>query len=141
MLRIGLFSVCRNRLFYTFYGEKESSFQAVQTLKDGSVLYQQKLPEPATDLPPRVREFKPRQKLSATQIEEMKTLRLQDPDIYTVKQLAKKYNVLPSFVLKHTICPEERKLKLQKEEALKFEQLPISKKVRAIDRIRRKALW
>jgi UDP-N-acetylglucosamine pyrophosphorylase len=128
------------RLFYTFYA-KDNSFSVVETLKDGSVLYEKAALLPSQELPPRVKEFLPRQKLTQEQIEEMKTLRLQDPETNTVRRLAKNYNVLPSFVLKHTICPLERKLQIQKLEALQFEALPISKKVRQIDRIRRKALW
>jgi hypothetical protein len=136
-----MLKMLKMRQFYTFLGEKEKSFSLVKTLKDGSKFFEQEIPSPTQILPPRVREFVPRQKLNQDQIEEMKSLRLQDPDVHTVKQLAKRYGVLPSFVLKHTICPIERKLKIQKEQADQFQALPLSKKVRQIDRIRRKALW
>lgn len=139
------------RTFYTYHGDKESSFKLVATLDDGSTLFRL-TPTPAQSietakphslesLPPRVRTFPPRTKLSLEQIDEMKILRSSDPDINTVLQLARKFNTYPGFVLKHTSCPPERKQRLISQETIAFEALSLSKKKRALDRIRRKDLW
>ena len=52
-----------------------------------------------------------------------------------------RYNTFPGFIMKIAPCPKVRKRMVEKSEALRFENMSISKKVTVIDRIRRKALW
>ncbi|KAJ3367793.1 hypothetical protein HDU91_001086 [Kappamyces sp. JEL0680] len=146
-----LFSEMKNlllkalRSFHTFQGKPSlHAPPAPVVLDDGSTLSFLKAssqPAKPDDLPPRVRQFPPRSILSKEQIEEMKTLRQQDPDANTVLQLARRFNTFPGFVLKHTTCPLDRKARLAKDAAIQFDSLPISKKKRSLDRMRRKALW
>lgn len=94
-----------------------------------------------TNLPPRVREYPARSKLSDSQIQEMKELRLNDPDTNTVLQLAKRFNTFPGFVLKHTKISNERRETLILQHEREFEGMSLSNKKRLVDKIRRKQLW
>jgi hypothetical protein len=128
----------KQRSFYTFH---IPSVQSV-TLDDGSILHTKPRMNSITkELPPRVRTFPPRAKLCNEQIEQIKQLRTSDPDTNTVLQLAKKFNTFPGFIMRITQCPTARKQKLVQQAQEQFEQLSLSKKKRAIDRMRRKALW
>lgn len=112
-------------------------------LDDGSKIFFRKVivAQSESQLPPRLRTYPPRTRMTLLQIEEMKGLRTADPETNTVSVLAKRYNTFPGFVLKHTICPAERKQRLTFNAEKEFELLPLSKKKRAIDRLRRKELW
>ncbi|KAI9363957.1 mitochondrial ribosomal protein subunit L20-domain-containing protein [Zopfochytrium polystomum] len=93
-------------------------------------------------LPPRLRRAYPQRSiLTEAQIHECRQLRESDPDTWTVSQLAKRYNTFPGFILSIAPCPAERKAFLREQREREFERLPISKKVTAIDRMRRKMLW
>lgn len=109
-------------------------------LEDGSRLFLQQKPI-VNELPPRVHTYSPKAKLSPTQIAEIKEKRTNDPDTFTVLQLAKEYNTFPGMIMRIAQCPSERKAKLEAQALKEFESLSLSKKKRAIDRIRRKALW
>ncbi|KAI8906416.1 mitochondrial ribosomal protein subunit L20-domain-containing protein [Gorgonomyces haynaldii] len=93
------------------------------------------------ELPPLLKKQQKFSKLDAAEIEEMKQLRAKDGDRWTVLQLAKKFNCDPYFVLTTTRCPKERKQRLLDQSIEDFNALPLSKKKRAVDRIRRKDLW
>ena len=132
----------RVRPFHTF--KPSSIINRIVNLDDGSIVEFLKPQRHATlkeELPPRVRTFPTRSILSKENIAEMKRLRQDDPHTNTVLQLAKKFNTFPGFVLKNTKCPLERKVQLEREAARDFEVLPLSKKKRGLDRLRRKALW
>lgn len=129
------------RSFYT----KHHKLEPIIKLEDGSRLISKVFSGETVAseelLPPRVRNYPKRSILSKEQIKEMKDMRRQDPDRFTVLQLAKKFNTFPGFVLKHTQISPERKEKLELEEMVRFENLKLSDKKRMIDRMRRKALW
>ncbi|KAI8620136.1 hypothetical protein BC830DRAFT_1164794 [Chytriomyces sp. MP71] len=122
------------------------------TLDDGSVLISRakaavpvasSLPNAAA-LPPRVRSFPARSKMTAEQEEECIRLRTEQPDVWTVSALCKRYNTYPGKVLELTaeaMKNSPRKQMLANQEKKRFDSLPISKKVTIIDRYRRKALW
>ena len=130
-----------SRNFYTI----NSTLTKKKILQDGSILFTQEISndkiKSPTDLPPRVRTFPTRAKLSNTQIEEIIRLRNTDPDTNTVLQLAKKFNTFPGFIMSVTQCPLERKQRLDQEAIENFTALPVSKKKRSIDRLRRKETW
>ncbi|KAI8914016.1 mitochondrial ribosomal protein subunit L20-domain-containing protein [Powellomyces hirtus] len=92
-------------------------------------------------LPPRLRPYRPRSVLTAEQIAELKSLRTEDPDTWTVVQLARKFDVAPTFVMRVAPPPKERVEVVKALERKRFEGLSIGKKMRAVDRIRRKATW
>ncbi|TPX55314.1 hypothetical protein PhCBS80983_g05408 [Powellomyces hirtus] len=92
-------------------------------------------------LPPRLRPYRPRSVLTAEQIAELKSLRSEDPDTWTVVQLARKFDVAPTFVMRVAPPPKERVEVVKALERKRFEGLSIGKKMRAVDRIRRKATW
>lgn len=140
----------------SFYTQRNNLGKLIIKLNDGSSLYSfSEISKIGTNvssdtqfhksleshLPPRVRNYPTRSKLSDIEIQEMKDLRKTDPDGNTVMQLAKRFNTYPGFVLKHTEISVERKKKLEFQFEREFEGLSISKKKRLIDRIRRKALW
>ena len=141
----------------SFYTQRGNLGKPIAVLEDGSTLY--KLPAVATtsiveantsgnssslsetNLPPRVREYPARSKLSDSQIQEMKELRLNDPDSNTVLQLAKRFNPFPGFVLKHTKISNKRRETLILQHEREFVGMSLSNKKRLVDKIRRKQLW
>ncbi|KND02122.1 uncharacterized protein SPPG_02616 [Spizellomyces punctatus DAOM BR117] len=114
-------------------------------LDDGSTLIHRHAapvkPSSEKDLPPRLRTYPKRSWLTQQQIEEARTLRQEDPDTWTVQELARKYNSYPGFIMRIAPCPKDRKDMLKKQAETEFENLPLGKKKTRIDRIRRKALW
>ena len=142
-----VFGLCRR----SFYTKVRSLGKPLSILDDGSALYGFAEPtltrgggapeKDSPELPPRVREYPSRSKLSESQINEMKELRLKDPHSNTVSQLCLKFNTFPGFVLKHTKISKERRAKLELQHQKEFEGLQLSKKKRIVDRIRRKELW
>ncbi|KAI8838405.1 hypothetical protein BC829DRAFT_447409 [Chytridium lagenaria] len=91
--------------------------------------------------PPRLREHPKRSIMSKEQIEEARRLRTEDPDTWTVQQLARKYNTFPAFILRIAPMPQQRREFLERQKEDSFNKLSISKKQTLIDRMRRKALW
>jgi hypothetical protein len=133
-------TACRllSRNFYTFTPTiPKPDFK----LEDGTCIFIKKKPQISENLPPRLREYPPRAKLSAEQIKEIQSKRQSDPDRFTVSQLAKEYNSFPGFIMRITQCPPERKAKLESKANEEFASFSISKKKAIIDRLRRKALW
>ncbi|KAJ1557604.1 hypothetical protein HK405_015603 [Cladochytrium tenue] len=93
-------------------------------------------------LPPRLRRAHPaRAHLTPAQLQEMRTLREQDPDRWTVARLARRYDTLPGLVLAAAPCPAERSRWLRQARTDEFDRLSLSKKATLIDRARRRALW
>jgi hypothetical protein len=130
------------------------------TLDDGSMFIHRYRPEPelpvnSPQLPPQINKNQvlpenlsespsgPSQHLKATQdmVEEMRRLRHQDPDYYTVSVLAKKFNVSKLFILNAIPAPKERKTKVQRDDERYWESLSVVKKVRVLNRIKRKEMW
>ncbi|ORY36172.1 hypothetical protein BCR33DRAFT_722273 [Rhizoclosmatium globosum] len=140
------------RSFYTWNTPKNTPRV---TLDDGSVLIsRQPLPISATAstsasaqtiaLPPRLRSYPKRSPMSPEQEAECRKLRAENPDVWTVQTLCRKYNTYPGRILELTAADarnSSRNQMLAKQEQARFENLPISKKVTIVDRIRRKALW
>lgn len=129
-------------------------------LDDGSVFIhrfhpESDLPLNSTQLPPQINKNQvipeklsespsgASEHLKATQdmVEEMRRLRHQDPDYYTVSVLAKKFNVSKLFVLNAVPAPKERKAKVQRDDERYWESLSVVKKVRVLNRIKRKEMW
>ncbi|KAJ3411946.1 NEDD8-activating enzyme E1 regulatory subunit [Chytridiales sp. JEL 0842] len=144
MNSIGILRRLGQRSFYTWHLPKDSKRCK---LDDGSLFIHRKLPN-STDqvstessLPPRLRSYPQRSKLTESQIQEARMLRQQDPDTWTVSELAKKYNTFPGFIMSIAPCPKGRKAYIEQQKREQFESLPLSKKVTMIDRARRKALW
>ncbi|KAJ3109506.1 hypothetical protein HDU97_005163 [Phlyctochytrium planicorne] len=137
--RLGLGGARRS--FYTWYTPKDT--KRVR-LDDGSTLiYKHKetpVPTPET-LPPRLREYRQRSILTKEQIAEARALRTEDPDRWTVQELARKYDTFPAFIMKIAPIPESRKQYLKRKQEDDFNKLSISKKQTIIDRLRRKSLW
>eukprot|EP00842_Homolaphlyctis_polyrhiza_P000942 jgi/Hompol1/1849/HPOL_005024-RA len=125
------------RSFYTFNVPTDTP--RIQ-LDDGSKLVFLQRLEPA-QLPPRVRTFPERAMLSSEQINRMRELRESDPDSWTVLRLAREFNTFPGFVMMVTRCPKERVDFLLEKAQQDFDAISISKKLRAINRLRRKELW
>lgn len=121
---------------------------STQILEDGSKFIS-RVPETpvrvAVDqLPPPIRPVKamsPASRLSAEQIDEMKTLRLQDPRKWTVTALSKKYNVTCRFVHEYSSPPEEIRLEREKLSDLKWESMGFKRQLIHINRLRRRASW
>ena len=126
-----------------FYTSQNAKLTKKVVLGDGSVLMLRETQsiQPVTELPPRVRTYPNRSTLTQEQIQQVKLLRKTDPDVNTVLQLAKKFNTFPGFIMSITQCPSERKQRLKAEAIEKFNALPVSKKKRSIDRLRRKETW
>jgi hypothetical protein len=126
-----------------FYTAKPSTFTRKVVLEDGSCLFLNQ-PQPQQSilkLPPRVHTYPTRSILTQEQIKEIQLLRKLDPDVNTVLQLSKKYNVFPGFIMSITKCPLERRQRLDMEMVEKFNALDVSKKKKSIDRLRRKDTW
>ena len=144
-------STAQRLIIRSFYTQKNNLGSPLITLDDGSKLYSfaqtgfnnviQNDKSLESLLPPRVRKYPTRSKMTDSEIQEMKELRKKDADTNTVLKLAKRFNTYPGFVLKHTEISLERKKRLESQFEREFEGLSISKKKRLIDRIRRKALW
>ncbi|KAJ3189548.1 hypothetical protein HK101_008914 [Irineochytrium annulatum] len=100
---------------------------------------------PATiaDLPPPVRKQRevPYHVMTEAEINEARELRERDPDTWTVSQLARRYDVHDTTILALTRMPAERREWLERQEAERFERLTTARKIRLIDRVRRKAMW
>lgn len=79
--------------------------------------------------------------LTPSQISRMKALRASDPDAYTVLTLAREFHVHPTTVLKHTSCSVERKQRLERQAEEDLLNSSVTRQMRLIDRMRRKALW
>ncbi|KAH6564510.1 hypothetical protein BASA50_001475 [Batrachochytrium salamandrivorans] len=154
------------RSFYTYNTPKDTR---CIVLEDGSrLIFLKKTPSPAqtalqqqqqllitkaadaggelpseieASLPPRIRTFKPAAKLTSEQISKMQQLRASDPDTWTVQRLVEEFDSHPVFVMSVTKCPEDRFRMLQKTEQERFDNLPISAKISAINRLRKKDLW
>ncbi|KAI8588146.1 mitochondrial ribosomal protein subunit L20-domain-containing protein [Geranomyces variabilis] len=108
----------------------------------------QQNPQPSIEsLPPRLRPYRQRSTLTAEQISTLCSLRSSDPDTWTVVQLARRFDVAPAFVMRVTNAGGDkeairaRRKVVEEQEARRFEGLSVGKKMRAVDRIRRKALW
>ncbi|KAI8815926.1 mitochondrial ribosomal protein subunit L20-domain-containing protein [Fimicolochytrium jonesii] len=136
----------------TFYSWNVPADTPRTTLDDGSVLIQRhhKAPAPQVlpastlnNLPPALRPPHPASstEITAAQLAELQKLRREDPDTWTVTQLARKFNVPPALVMREAKCPPARKRMIVATERERFERMSIARKVRAVDRIRRKALW
>ncbi|KNE59744.1 hypothetical protein AMAG_05209 [Allomyces macrogynus ATCC 38327] len=80
-------------------------------------------------------------RLTEEQITEMRALRTQDPETWTVRKLAAKYNVAGVFVSMAVRCPEERLSQLAEREAYRVSRLPATTMHHIRDRQRRRALW
>ncbi|KAJ3064461.1 hypothetical protein HDU98_012138 [Podochytrium sp. JEL0797] len=136
------------RSFYTWNTPKNTPRV---TLDDGSVLISRNpaplsTQQPATTiaLPPRIRAYPKRSPMSPQQEQECIQLRRENPDVWTVQTLCRKYNTYPGRILELTadvVKHSARKQMLASQEQARFDALPISKKVTIVDRIRRKALW
>lgn len=149
-----------SHFFRTFYTQRGNLGKPLKVLEDGSTLYKisavavsvstgegsaktagNQSPLAETKLPPRIREYPTRSKLSDSQIQEIKELRQKDPETNTVLQLSKKFNTFPGFVLKHTKISNERREALALQHEREFEGMSLSKKKRLVDKVRRKSLW
>ncbi|KAI9216597.1 mitochondrial ribosomal protein subunit L20-domain-containing protein [Blastocladiella britannica] len=80
-------------------------------------------------------------RLAADQVVEMRALRAQDPETWTVRALAKKFGVSGIFVSRSAPCPEPRALALAVAEQERVARLPPSTLQHIRDRQRRRALW
>ena len=120
------------------------------SLNDGSILIYKH--QPKTDstiqsdlnpsLPPLLRKtFPPREKLTNTLIQELRDLRNNNPDIWTVSALSKRFNVAPDTIKRFAPCPKERKELLVKESEKEFDDMSLNRKKKIINRIRRKEFW
>ncbi|KAJ3214765.1 hypothetical protein HDU67_001210 [Dinochytrium kinnereticum] len=127
--------------FYTWHIPKDT--KRIK-LDDGSTLIfkRKEAPTPTVEtLPPRLREYPQRSILTKEQIAEARRLRNEDPDTWTIQQLARRYNTFPGFIMRIAPIPEHRRQFLAKQREDEFNRLTISKKMTLIDRMRRKALW
>ncbi|KAL7750176.1 hypothetical protein RI367_004349 [Sorochytrium milnesiophthora] len=84
---------------------------------------------------------KPYEKLSLVQLGMLRELRLTDPDTWTVRKLAKKFNVLPLFVSIAVRCPEARLGQLQDAEEKRVAGLSDKVKEHISIRQQRRAQW
>lgn len=123
-------------------------------LDDGSLFIHRHAPQRATlpdgspmPLPPALKtrweKFPHDTRLTKDQVAELRVLRYSDPDQWTAKALAEKFQVPPTVVMQ--LAPlhplSDRRTKLRDEEDERFERLRLTKKVTIVDRIRRKARW
>jgi hypothetical protein len=118
-------------------------------LDDGShLIYRQSIvtpqPETEADLPPLV--HKPKKStdriyLSFSEIAEARALRNNDPDRWTVGKLAKRFSCTNETIQMYAPAPKIRKEAVQDEKNRLFDNSPWIKKVRLINRMRRRALW
>lgn len=79
--------------------------------------------------------------LTPTQIEEIKSLRLQNPIQNSRKKLAKKYEVSPLFVSLVSDCPPDHRAKMDSRLDIITKRWSERKKQARQDRIKRKQLW
>ncbi|KAJ3293943.1 hypothetical protein HK104_004099 [Borealophlyctis nickersoniae] len=114
-------------------------------LDDGSTLIYRRnpVPQPTSEdeLPPLLWEQPELQKLTQEQIFEARALRKEDPDRWTVSELAKKFNTYEGIIKSLVRAPPERAAWVEKKEQMHFDELPWRKKARLVNRQRRKALW
>ena len=120
-------------------------------LDDGSVLITRNAPSQPTQttkkLPPLLRPRKTHFKstlispLSPAQEQEIIQHRLSNPHFWTVSRLASEYKTYPLRILNLVQCPAERREKLEKEKVEEWENMSVGRKMKLLDRIRRKALW
>ncbi|KAJ3353521.1 hypothetical protein GGF32_002967 [Allomyces javanicus] len=80
-------------------------------------------------------------RLTDEQITEMRALRAQDPETWTVRKLAAKFGVAGVFVSMAVRCPEARVQQLAEREAYRMSRLPATTMQQIRDRQRRRALW
>ncbi|ORZ32719.1 mitochondrial ribosomal protein subunit L20-domain-containing protein [Catenaria anguillulae PL171] len=118
----------------------------VAKLSDGTTIHLNSAAfEPVFDrgnLPPTSHKFAPTKKvLTAAEIQEIKALRAQDPDQWTVRKLAAKYGVSGIAISIVAKCPEQRAAKLAEVEAERVARLPPSTLQHIRDRQRRRELW
>lgn len=92
-------------------------------------------------LPPLVHRHPARTLLTSEQIRDMQRLRTLDADRWTVGQLSRRFGTFPGFVLAVTRCPAARRQLLEHQQNARFQTMAASKQLRAVDRVRRKALW
>ncbi|KAJ2160568.1 hypothetical protein GGF46_002164 [Coemansia sp. RSA 552] len=121
--------------------------QFTETLEDNSV-FVSRVPETPpeisrADLPPRVRPHKPvpSKRLPKDKIQSLIKLRNEDPVRWTVSKLAKEFGVAPTAVLKLAPSPGWRQREVQLEADRAWEQLGYKKRLKRINRIRRRLLW
>ncbi|TPX53118.1 hypothetical protein SeMB42_g00981 [Synchytrium endobioticum] len=144
------------RTFYTYNVPKETPRL---TLDDGSTLIYRKQPSakvaiPDTSasnstatisapsiLPPPLRHEQAYPKLTESQIQHIQELRTSDPDLWTVKTLAKEFNTYPSMIMRIVRVPDDRREYLVSEMDKWWYRLPLYKKKTVLDRMRRKAHW
>ncbi|KAJ3139772.1 tRNA(adenine34) deaminase [Physocladia obscura] len=85
-------------------------------------------------LPPRLRTYPARSPMSREQEAECKKLRLENPDVWTVQALTRKYDTYPGRILALTadsMRGSARKRMLQDQEKAQFDALPIKVFMRA----------
>jgi hypothetical protein len=96
-------------------------------------------------LPPLLKPLKGTQthlkQLNGIQVAQIKALRLQDPEKYTRKVLARKFGVSPFFI--STIAPlsEDQFQKVLKDREDQWNGYGWRRKAKVVDRLRRKELW
>ncbi|KAJ3030521.1 hypothetical protein HDV00_008860 [Rhizophlyctis rosea] len=137
------FNNCAIRTFYTY----KIPINAPRVeLDDGSILIHKPKPQTLLSdealLPPLLYDWaEPHKRLTREQITEARRLREEDPDRWTVSELAQRYEIPPK-VMKHWVTtPKERREFLQHKEQQKFDRSSTMKKVFLIERERRKSLW
>ncbi|KAJ3050679.1 hypothetical protein HK097_008332 [Rhizophlyctis rosea] len=114
-------------------------------LDDGSILIARHKPTtilPESYLPPRLDRYAESiPPLTKEQKEEIRRLRTEDPDRWTVSELAKEFETLPLYVVRCCAAPRERIEFVQKKDQERFDELPFRRKLTHIQRLRRRALW
>lgn len=136
-----ILSTCR-----TFYTYKVPTDTPRTELDDGSILIHKKKPEvKITDeafLPPKLHDwnFKP-PRLTKEQIAEARRLREEDPDRWTIPELAKQFGTVSQILRLFVGTPKERAEFVNRKHQERFDRLPYKRKIALVDRQRRKHLW
>ncbi|KAI9016955.1 mitochondrial ribosomal protein subunit L20-domain-containing protein [Gaertneriomyces semiglobifer] len=92
-------------------------------------------------LPPLLKKLQPTVTLTPEKEDKIRTLRTEDPDTWTVQQLARKFNVHATTIMRIVKCPQDRREMLKQEQDRQWEALAPGQKKVKIDRMMRKAMW
>ncbi|KAJ1504258.1 hypothetical protein HMI54_004310 [Coelomomyces lativittatus] len=117
----------------------------IASFEDGTTVHLNVKPEAVytsmDDLPPLSHRFLPTRSLTESEIEEVQHLRQSDPKTWTVRKLAKKFNVNGVRISQVAPCPRERVAFLKKKEEIRLSLLSVGSLLALERRKKARDLW